>query len=144
MVRLNKRSFKEKVTPRKLAFFSIFVLSLSFVCFDAFKKASEERVEVLYFTNPACRPAHRVDELMREIEREFGDKIELHWYNVAMFESDEEEAKEVKALREKYKVYGVPFIVINGEPLRKAYTKENLIKEICKEFPIFAMPKACW
>ena len=96
---------------------------------------------ILYFTNPACRPAHRVDELMHEIKKEFNDSIELRWYNVAIFEG-EREAEEVKRLREKYKVYGVPFIVINGEPLRKAYTKENLIREICKHF-IIAKPKAC-
>lgn len=101
----------------------------------------QQKVEIIYFTNPRCIMANRTDELLDEMKEDFQDRIHIRKIKVSMYPEDAPDTEEIKGLREKYKVYGVPEIIINGEEFIGKYTKDNLKEEICKNFIIG--PEAC-
>ncbi len=119
-------------------FKSISVKSSEFV--DKVVKTGEE-VELLYFTNPKCKEVNKTDVLMERLEDIFGDKLNVKRIIVKIFTNDPEDSAYVKQLRDKYAVYGVPTLVVNGELVNKSYTEDNLIKEICNN--LITKPSVC-
>ena len=100
-----------------------------------------QTIEILYFTNPKCRLVNETDVIIQEIENDFKDKVNVRTIKVSMYPDDEPDTEEIKRLREKYEVYGVPTIIINGEEFTEEFTKENLRENICNYFMI--KPKVC-
>jgi hypothetical protein len=78
---------------------------------------------------------------MEEIKEDFGDKIIVKEVVINMYPDDEPDTEEIKKLREKYQVYGVPEIIIDGEKFTLNFTKYNLEKKICGKFII--KPEVC-
>jgi hypothetical protein len=91
--------------------------------------------------NPRCSIANQSSTIIEEIKKEFGDKINLRELRVNMYSNDPPDTEEIKILRERYRVYGVPTIIINGKEFTTQYTKDNLEKEICNNF--IMKPKVC-
>ncbi len=91
-----------------------------------------QQVNVIYFTGE-CRVAKHVDKIIETLNKTL--PLNLTVYRI------DSNFSEVKYLRQKYKIYGVPFIIINGKPLKGRYTENNIRKKICKEF--FIPPKGC-
>jgi len=112
------------------------VLSTFFLLISPFQK-----VEIIYFTNPSCILTNATDRIMDKINNDFGNRIQVREVKVSMYEGDPPDTDEVKELREKYEVYGVPVIIINGKEFTKEYTKNNLEQEICRNFII--KPEVC-
>ena len=100
-----------------------------------------QKIEIIYFTNPGCKLSENTDILIDYIEYEFQDKVIVRKINIQMYPGDEEDTQEIKKLREKYKVYGIPHIIINGKKFTSEYTKNNLEENICNEFII--KPDVC-
>jgi translation elongation factor EF-G len=111
------------------------------VLFIFFILASKQKIDIIFFTNPACRISNETSIVVKEIKEEFGDKITLREIRINMYLNDPPDSEEIKILREKYRVYGVPTIIMNGKEFTKEYTKDNLEKEICNDFII--RPKVC-
>jgi len=84
----------------------------------------------------------KTDVIIDEIKDEFGDKVNVLKLSVNMYPGDVPDTDYVKQLREKYQVYGVPDIIINGQKFTNKYTRDNLEQEICKKFLI--KPRMCW
>jgi len=84
---------------------------------------------------------NETDVIIQEIENDFKDKVNVRTIKVSMYPDDEPDTEEIKRLREKYEVYGVPTIIINGEEFTEEFTKENLRENICNYFMI--RPKVC-
>jgi len=112
------------------------VLSIIFFLISPF-----ETVKIIYFTNPSCILTHKTDIIIDEIKSDFDKTIQVREIKVSMYEGDPLDTDEVKELREKYEVYGVPVIIINGKEFTKEYTKNNLKQEICRNFII--KPEVC-
>lgn len=112
------------------------LLSIFFFLISPFQK-----VKIIYFTNPSCILTHKTDIIIDEMKSDFGKKIQVREVKVSMYDGDPLDTDKVKKLREKYRVYGVPTIIINGKEFTKEYTKNNLEEEICKNFMI--KPEAC-
>ena len=55
---------------------------------------------------------------------------------VDMYEGDEPDTEEIKFLRERYQVNGVPEIIIGGKEFIQKHTKHNLEQAICQNFII--------
>jgi hypothetical protein len=53
-----------------------------------------------------------------------------------MYPDDQPDTEEIKMLREKYQVYGIPDIVIDEEKFILSFTKDNLKEKICEKFII--------
>ena len=79
--------------------------------------------------------------MIEEARKKFGDRIEIKTFNVKYLPEDPEDPPEIKKLREKYRVIGLPEIIINGKKFAKKYKSENLFSEICKYFLV--RPIAC-
>ena len=103
--------------------------------------SSQQSVEIIYFTNPNCILANNTDKIIQEIREKFGDKVSIREIKVNMYENDPPDTEEIKQLREKYKVYGVPEIIINGKEFTKQFTKYELEKAVCDQFII--NPSVC-
>lgn len=112
------------------------VLSIAFLLISPL-----QRVKIIYFTNPSCIITHQTDRIIDKIKSDFGNRIQIREVKVSMYEGDPPDTEEIKELREKYRVYGVPVIIINGKEFTKEYTKHNLEEEICRNFII--KPGAC-
>ena len=108
----------------------VFSVILVFLMFSV-----SEKIDVIYFTDESCRAAIETNDIIFEINSTLGKYIELKIYDINSNETD------AQALKQKYKIYGVPFIIINGKPLKKTYTEENIREAICKEF--FIPPVEC-
>jgi hypothetical protein len=74
--------------------------------------------------------------MIDEAKKDFGDKIRVREIMVNMYDGDKPDTEEIKILRDKYQVYGVPEIIINGEKFAVSFTKDNLKKKICEKFII--------
>ncbi|MCX6822014.1 MAG: hypothetical protein NTW30_04525, partial [Candidatus Aenigmarchaeota archaeon] len=74
-----------------------------------------QKVEIIYFTNPNCLLTKDTDQIIKEIKVDFGDKITTKEITMNMYPDDKPDTEEIKKLRDKYQVYGVPDIIINGE-----------------------------
>jgi thiol-disulfide isomerase/thioredoxin len=126
---------KKKI--RKMLFFLflsvIFGLSVFFM--------STKKVEILYFRNEKCVLVQNTDRIIQEAKEIFNDRIEVKIINVKLYPSEPEDPKDVKILREKYGVIGLPEIIINGKKFTKDFTRENLLSEICNNFIV--KPGAC-
>jgi hypothetical protein len=103
--------------------------------------ASQQKVDVIFFMNPGCRISNQSSIAIEEIKEEFREKVNIREIRVNMYLNDPQDSEEIKILREKYRVYGVPTIIINGKEFTAQYTKDNLEEEICKKFII--RPKVC-
>ncbi len=94
--------------------------------------ASAQRVEVKYFTSENCGPAREVDKVIKDINDTIGNEISLKVFNIANVSRD---------IKDKYKVYGVPTIVVNGRVVNEKYTEKNLMRIICSE--MLVEPEVC-
>lgn len=97
---------------------------------------TRQKIEIIYFTNPSCNLAKGTDIIMQEISENFGGKIVVREIKVNMYQNDSPDTLEVKQLREKYEVHGVPEIIINGKEFTKQFTYYELEKAICDQFII--------
>ena len=111
------------------------------IFFIFFIFASKQKVDIIFFMNPGCRISNETIIVIKEIKDDFGNKINLREIRIKMYSNDPPDIEEVKNLRERYRVYGVPTIIINGKEFTKPYTKDNLEEEICKNFII--KPDVC-
>jgi thiol-disulfide isomerase/thioredoxin len=136
-----KSKRKEKVvSQRKISIHSLIlvcILSFSFILFWAYF----QKIDIIYFTNSKCKVSEHVDEVINFIENEFDDKVNIEKIEVKIFPNDDEDSEYVSKLREKYNIYGVPTIIINGKVFNKPYTKENLVREICNK--LIFKPRIC-
>lgn len=121
----------------KVGFVVIIILFVVIIFFSQYQK-----VEIMYFTNPKCLVAQTTDEIIDGIKEEFGDKVHVLEFRVNMYPNDAPDTEDVRQLRDKYQVYGVPDIILNGQKFTKKYTKDNLEQEICNKFLI--KPGLCW
>lgn len=92
------------------------------------------RVEILYFRSDSCGVVGITDEIMKDLKETFGINIDVRTMNVKFSAKDPEDTDEIKALREKYNVIGLPDIIINGEKFRKSFSRDNIFNEICNNF----------
>jgi len=72
---------------------------------------------------------------------EFGDQINVRIIDAQLYPNEPEDTEEVKQLREKYNVIGLPDIIINGKKFTKQLTRDNLFSEICNNFIV--KPEVC-
>ena len=121
-----------------LIFFSFIVVTSS--CFVGL--VFPKQIELIFFSNPNCRASEGIDKIIEEINTMFNGSIYVNKIIVKVYDNDGEDSPDVKLLRERYNVDGVPTIVINGKPLNKKYTKKNIINEICRQFIL--KPRACF
>jgi hypothetical protein len=91
-------------------------------------------VEILYFRNDKCPIAKTTDAIINQAISEFDDKISVKIINSQLYPNEPEDSEEIKQLREKYNVIGLPDIIINGKKFTKQFTKNNLFEEICNNF----------
>jgi len=105
---------------------TLFLMIILFILF--------QKVRIIYFTNPKCRITKKTDVIMNKIGDEFGDKVLIKKVIVNIYPGDPSDPEDVKRLRERYKVYGVPEIVINGKKFIGNYTEESIKESICKNF----------
>ena len=124
-----------KKTKNEVIVLLIIPLSIFFIL------AYKQKVDIIFFMNPSCRISNQTGPIIQEIKEKFGNNINLREIKVNMYFTDPPDTEEIKILREKYKVYGVPTIVINGKEFTKEYTKDNLEEGICNSFII--KPKVC-
>lgn len=116
--------------------------SLSFLKIPSLPNTSfQEKVEILYFRNDGCPIVTTTDPLINQAIDEFGDKISVRRIEAQLNPSDPEDTDEIKMLREKYDVIGLPEIVINGKKFTKSFNKTNLFTEICNNFIV--KPQVC-
>jgi len=126
----------EKTKIGNRAIFAILIVSLILLFLTEY-----QTVEIVYFTNPRCALTDRTDDILEEIKEDFKDRIEVREIKVNMYPEDPPDTQEIKKLREKYRVHGVPDIIINGKEFTEKFTKDNLREEVCKNFII--RPGAC-
>lgn len=100
-----------------------------------------QKIKILYFTNPTCKIANDTDKIINELKEKFGDRLIVEEITVSMYSGDEPDDPKIKKLRETYNVQGVPTIIINGKEFTKPFTKNNLKEAVCREFLI--KPKVC-
>ncbi len=122
-----------------LVVFSLIIIS--FFIHKMIYKTSDKTIEVLYFTNPKCQVSSTTEILIKEIQEEFGENVYVKKFFVSMYPDDPEDTEEVKKLKEDYKIYGIPVMIINGKEFKKEFTLKNLKREICRNFSI--NPKVC-
>ena len=127
------------VIDEKTRIKSLIIITVLLILF--FLISPFQKVRIIYFTNPSCVLTQETDRIMDEIKSDFGEKIRVREVKVSMYENDPPDTDEIKALREKYQVYGVPVIIINGKEYTNEYTKNNLKQEICRNFII--KPEVC-
>jgi thiol-disulfide isomerase/thioredoxin len=102
---------------------------------------TQQKIEIIYFTNPNCQLVDNTDRILQDIEEKFRNKVSVREIKVNMYENDTPDTKEIKQLRERYEVHGVPEIIINGKEFTKQFTYYELEKAICDQFII--KPSAC-
>jgi glutaredoxin len=100
-----------------------------------------QKVDIIYFRNDKCIITTQSDRIMGEVKTDFNNKIRVKEINVNMYPEDKPDTEEVKELRSKYGVFGVPVIIINGKEFARELTKNNLENEICSKFII--KPRVC-
>jgi thiol-disulfide isomerase/thioredoxin len=131
--------YKKKVKPEKN--FLMILLVVSFLLFLSHFQKEGEKVEILYFRSDKCPIAKTTDAIISQAISEFNDKINVKIINSQLYPEEPEDSEEVKQLREKYNVIGLPEIIINGKKFKKQFTKNNLFEEICNNFIV--KPEGC-
>jgi len=126
---------KTKVREEKMTILIIFSICLSIL----FLIEMQKTVEIIFFTNPGCFVANRTDKTIGEIKSDFKDRVYIKEIKVNMYNGDPQDTEEIKMLREKYQVNGVPEVIINGKEFTKKHTKDNLERTICEYFIIKPM-----
>jgi len=101
----------------------------------------QQKVEIIYFTNPSCNLVGNTDMILQDMREKFGDRVVIREIRVSMYENDPPDTLEIKKLREKYGVHGIPEIIINGKEFTKQFTKYEVEKAICDQFII--NPSVC-
>jgi len=101
----------------------------------------KNRVEIIYFRSDNCGVVGITDEIMEDLKDMLGINIDVKTINVKFSTQDPEDTEEIKILREKYNVIGLPDIIINGEKFKESFTKDNIFDEICNNFII--KPTVC-
>jgi len=102
---------------------------------------TQQNVEIIYFTNPKCELVGNTDTILQGISENFGERVTIKTITVNMYEDDPPDTNEIKILREKYTVIGVPEIIINGKEYTGQFTKYELERAVCNQFVI--KPSAC-
>ena len=107
----------------RLAFISAIILMLAGFYFSYTKK-----VEIIYFYDERCVISNMTDEIIDEIEAEFGDRVRIKRVNAFNPEGED------KVLVKRFDVKGVPVIVIDGRIYPYEYNYTILKNEVCKRF----------
>ena len=131
---------RKKKKVKKPRTFSLIILIAGFL-FIGFFVFSQQTVKILYFRNEKCRISLQTDQIIQDVAKQFDGSVIIKTYNVKLYPSDPPDPPEVKLLREKYRVIGVPEIVINGKEYAGKYTKEDLFKAVCNNFIL--KPEVC-
>jgi len=126
----------DKKTKTKIRISAI-VLSISIILL----LLTQQKIEIIYFTNPTCHLANNTNTIMQNIKLKFDDRVVVREINVNMYENDPPDTEEIKQLRQRYEVYGVPEIIINGKEYTKQFTYYDLEEAICNQFII--KPSVC-
>ena len=127
------RKKTRKLNKKWLYLFILFMIMFSTITFYFHRK-----VEILYFRNEKCRITQTTDSLLQEAIKDFDGKIEVKTYEANFSISSDPPL--VRQLREKYKIVGLPEILVNGRKLGK-FTKENLYNQICNN--LILKPGVC-
>jgi thiol-disulfide isomerase/thioredoxin len=129
---------KKSLRKRKKGpiFFFLLLIFFAFILLQKIKegKVAYEKIEVLYFRNDKCPLVYDTDRIIQEAKEIFNDRIEVKIINARLYPSEPEDPEDVKILRERYGVIGLPEIIINGKKFTKDFTRENLLIEICSNF----------
>jgi hypothetical protein len=107
------------------------IVLTSAVLLAQYYQTSEEKVDILYFRNDRCTLIRNTDNMIAEAEKRFGYRVNITTMNVSLYPDDPKDSEEVRQLREKYNVIGLPEIVINGQKMTTEFTGTNLFSEIC-------------
>ena len=126
---------KTKVGVTTIVIIIIFSISLLFLI------ENQKPIGIIFFTNPGCLVSNQTDKVLEEIKNNFKDRVDIKEINVNMYNGDPTDSEEIRTLREKYQVYGVPELIINGREFTKKHTKDNIEDAICGNFII--KPEAC-
>ena len=100
-----------------------------------------QKLEIIYFRNDKCILTIQGDRTIEGVKEDFKNKVSITEINVKMYPEDKPDTEEIKELRDKYNVFGVPVIIINGKEFSRQLTKDNLENEICNKFII--KPEVC-
>lgn len=100
-----------------------------------------QKVDIIYFRNDKCILTTQSDRIIGETKEDFKNKVQIREINVNMYPEDKPDNEEIKELRDKYRVFGVPVIIINGKEFSREMIKDNLENEICNKFII--KPEVC-
>jgi len=98
--------------------------------------SNNKKIEIIYFRNDNCRLIANTDDIINEAIETFEERIDVIVINAKLIETDPDDLEEVKMLREKYNVIGLPDIIIDGKKFTKKFTKDNIFNEICNNFII--------
>ncbi|MCD6226557.1 MAG: hypothetical protein J7J93_02055 [Candidatus Aenigmarchaeota archaeon] len=120
----------------KIGILTIFLFLSLFVVYAKYQK-----VNIIYFTNPNCRLTENTDSILQDIKLEFNNRIIIKEIKIHIYDQDKEDTEEIARLREKYQVFGVPEIIINGKKFKQEFSKENIKQSICEEFIL--KPEVC-
>jgi thiol-disulfide isomerase/thioredoxin len=135
-----KRKLFKKIKKEKVLFITTIASAFVILCTLALLLAPQ-KVELLYFRNNNCELIHNTDGIIGEAVQKFGDKINVRVIDAQLYPTDSEDTAEIRQLRGKYNVIGLPDIVIDGEKFTKQFTGDNLFAEICNKFIV--KPEAC-
>jgi glutaredoxin len=100
-----------------------------------------QKLDIIYFRNDKCILTTQSDRSIEGVKEDFKNKVRIKEINVKMYPDDKPDTEEIKELRSKYNVFGVPVIIINGKEFSRQLTKDNLENEICNKFII--KPEVC-
>lgn len=134
---------KKKVGKQKrnILFLIFLVLGILVAGNFIFSSQVSQKVEILYFRNDYCVLIYNTDMIIQEVIQGFGDKVDVKIFNARLYSNEPEDSPEVKELRERYEVIGLPDIIINGKKFVNDFTSKNLFEEICNSYLI--RPEAC-
>lgn len=125
----------------KIGLFLGLIVSMLTILYVSSLLLSQQKVEILYFRNDECPIVKTTDDLINQVIAEFGDKISVRIINAQLYPTQPNDTQEIKQLREKYDVIGLPDIIINEKKFSKQFTRSNLFSEICNNFII--KPEVC-
>lgn len=141
MVRKKRKIHRRIRRKPRIGFFLALIIPALTILYVSSLLLSPQKVEILYFRNDECPIVKSTDVLINQAIDEFGDRISVRTINAQLYTNEPEDSEEIKRLRERYNVIGLPDIIINGKKLTKKFDRNNLFSEICNNFIV--KPEAC-
>jgi hypothetical protein len=135
----HKRKIRKKIRHKRLLLTAATTSTLIILC--VLSLMLTQKIEIVYFRNNNCGLVHNTDEIIREAEQGFGSRINVKTFNAQLYSTEPNDTEEVRQLRERYGVIGLPDIIINGKKFTDEFTRSNLFAEICNNFML--KPEAC-